>query len=98
MVMLINGMLLGICFTFTGAYLYQAARYRLTHGKKILVAKQEVGYVISCRYNGSKHWFFIDECGQKSQDHFDKKQNATRACKKDFLSRRHKQTTIARIA
>lgn len=95
---LLTGILFGVALTFLGAYLYQEISHRINHGKKVIAGRREAGYVVSCRFNGSKKYFYIDERYERSQDHYYDKKEAIQACREAYSKNRPKQTTIARVA
>lgn len=80
---------------------------RLNNGKKIYCDRRHAGYLISCRFNGSKRYFFVDHLGNINRDgnvfdggffpYFEKKE-AIEACQEAYRKTRPKSTTFARIA
>lgn len=95
---LLTGILFGVALTFLGAYLYQEISHRINHGKKVIAGRREAGYVVSCRFNGSKKYFYIDEHCERSQNHYYDKKEAIQACREAYSKNRPKQTKIARVA
>lgn len=95
---LLTGILLGIALTFLGAYLYQEISHRINHGKKVICNRREAGYVVSCRFNGSKKYFYINEHCERSQDHYYDKKEAIKACREAFAKNRPKQSVFTRVA
>lgn len=95
---LLTGILFGIALTFLGAYTKETVSHRMNHGKKVLSGRREAGYVVSCRWNGSKKWFYIDEFGDMSKEYFYNKKDAIEACREAYSKNRPKQTTFARVA
>jgi len=73
-------------------------RQRLNYGKKIYVNRRKAGNLISCRYNGVKYYFYINEYYEPSKVHYANKQDAIEACQEEFSSSRPKQTLFAKAS
>jgi len=96
---LLTGIMLGITLTFVGAYVVRELDQRLNHGKRVLVNRREAGYVVTCRFNGSKKWYYVDTHGIISTEYYLSKKAAVRACTDHYIeSRPTKQTTFSRVA
>lgn len=95
---LLTGILLGITLTFVGAYVVQAVSHRINHGKKVIAGRREAGYVVPCRFNGSKKWYYVNEHGLISADYFYHKKTAVEACIEEYTKHRPKQTIVSRVA
>jgi hypothetical protein len=98
MALLISGILFGVVLTFVGAYLENAITHRVNYGKKVVSGRHHAGYIISCRYNGSKKYYFVDEMGDISKEFFYNKENAIEACRETHNKSRPKSTSFARVA
>lgn len=73
-------------------------RQRLNYGKKIYVNRRKAGNLISCRYNGVKYYFYINENYEPSKTHYHSKKDAIEACQEEFRSNRPKQTIFTKVA
>lgn len=69
---------------------------RLNYGKEVFCERRRAGYVVSCRFNGSKKWFFVDELGLINEEYFITKKEAIKACEDAFMKNRPKRTTFPR--
>ena len=90
--------LIGALLVVIYQYVHAEINNRLNYGKKVFVNRRAAGYVVSCRFNGSKKYFYIDEHCERSQDHYYDKKEAIQACREAYSKNRPKQTTIARVA
>ena len=95
---LLTGILIGINLTFVGGYVIQAISHRMNHGKRVIAGRREAGYVVPCRFNGSKKWFYVDEHFNISTEYFYNKKTAVEACVQAYTKSRPKQTTFSRVA
>lgn len=72
--------------------------HRMNHGKKVFVNRRPAGYVVSCRFNGSKKYFYIDEHMDRSKDHYFTREEAIEACQNAFSKDRPKQSIYMRAS
>lgn len=94
------GIASGAFLTVFSAYLYQEVSYRLNNGKKVYSGRRAVGRVVCCRFNGSKHWFYVDEHCELSKEYYFSKREAIEACVKAHAASRPtypKQSIFARV-
>lgn len=98
---MINAILL-ILIGAISVVVYQSSamlvRQRLNYGKKVYVNRRKAGNLISCRYNGVKYYFYINEYYEPSQQHYMDKELAIEACKEEYCRMRPKQTLFAKAS
>lgn len=90
--------LIGALLVVLYQYLHVEISHRLNYGKKVFVNRRAAGYVVSCRFNGSKKWFYVDELGDRSKNHYFTREEAIEACQYDFSKDRPKQSVFARAS
>jgi hypothetical protein len=95
---LLTGILFGITLTFVGAYLQREVSHRLNYGKKVIANRRHAGYVVTCRFNGSKKYYFVDNNMNLSTDYFYNKKDAIQACRETRNKKSPKQATFTRVA
>lgn len=79
-------------------YAHAEISHRMNYGKKVHVDRRVAGYVVSCRFNGSKKYFYIDEFGERSKDHYFTRPEAIEACQYAFSKDRPKQSYFKRAS
>lgn len=89
---------LGVLLTFLTVAIQQSISFRMNHGKKVFAGRRHAGYVVTCRFNGSKKYFYIDEYLELSKDHYFTRNEAIEACREAFAKDRPKQSVFARVA
>ena len=89
---------LGVLLTFLTIALQQSISFRMNNGKKVFAGRRHAGYVVTCRFNGSKKYFYIDEHCERSQDHYFTRNEAIEACREAFAKNRPKQSVFPRVA
>jgi hypothetical protein len=79
-------------------YIHQAVHNRLNYGKKVWVDRRRAGFVVSCRFNGYKKYFYVNEDYELvTKDEFSNKKNAYEACQEAFRASRPKQSVYGRV-
>lgn len=98
-----NGFASASLFIILGAVGYIAyqqvhmtIRQRVNYGKRVYVNRRHAGYVVSCRFNGSKKYFFVNEFYELDTKQYSDKRDAYKACQDAFLKDRPKQIQFAR--
>ena len=91
-------MTLGVLLTFLVSSIQQSVSFRMNYGKKVYSTRRHAGYVVVCRFNGSKKWFYIDEFAERSKDHYFTREEAIDACLEAFNKNRPKQMVFARAS
>ena len=72
---------------------------RLNNGKEVHVDRRLAGHIVTCRFNGSKKYFFVDRYANiHTNEYFFSKEDAQRACVNKFIAERPKSTTFPRVA
>ena len=81
------GMALGISSIFTYGYISQAIKTRLNNGQKVHFDGKIAGYIVVCRYNGNKKYFFVDEdMNLNTTSHYERS-TARKACRQQFIDK-----------
>ena len=88
---------LGVLLTFLTIGIQQSISFRMNYGKKVFVGRRQAGHVVTCRFNGSKKYFYVDEHLDLSKDHYFTRDEAIEACREAFSKDRPKQYTFARV-
>jgi len=96
--LLLIGIALGAFCVVAYAHLKQATSNRLNFGKKVTSGHRHAGYIVSCRFNGNKKFFYVNEYGDLSREYWYDKKDAVEACREEFGKDRPKSTLFARSA
>lgn len=94
--------MLSIVLGAVGCVFYQQTAMiineRRNYGKRLFVNRRACGRLVNMRFNGSKHYFYVDENYQLCHTPFSDKKDAIEACQAKFAEGRPKQSVFARIA
>lgn len=72
---------------------------RLNYGKEVHYDRRLAGHIVTCRFNGSKKYYFVDRYSNiQTDEYFLSKKDAQRACENKFVAERPKSTTFSRVA
>lgn len=101
--LLIMGMALGFISLLTYGFIGNAVTSRLNNGQKVHFDGKLAGYIVVCRYNGMKKFFFVDNEGELNHTSHYERSAARKACRQNYLDNmvkiqnaRPKHTSFAR--
>lgn len=91
--------ILGAVTYVVTAYTIEAIAERVNYGKEVRVNRRLAGHIVTCRFNGSKRYFYVDSHSIiQTGEYFFTKDDARQACINKYLEQRPKSTSFARVA